>query len=342
MKFLKHQVLFLGLLLTIFISNSIVSQTNEALPFISVKGNQFVNPEGEVVIFRGVSSSDPDKLDKEGKWGKEYFSVLRSWNVNIVRFPVHPSAWRERGEENYLSLLDKGIEWAAELGMYVIIDWHSIGNLRTELYQHPMYNTTKTETFRFWKTIASKYKNNSTVAFYELFNEPTRYNGNLGKITWKQHKELMEEIIGIIYSYDTSVIPLVAGFNWAYDLTVIKYEPIAYPGVAYVTHPYPQKRDKPWEEKWEKDWGFAADQYPVIATELGFMSPDGPGAHIPVMADETYGEAIVNYFNKKGISWVAWVFDPLWSPQMIHNWDYEPTMQGKFFRKKMLELNYQK
>lgn len=336
----KNPTLFQFILICSFcFTFMIAAQTQNSLSFISVKGNSFVNEKGDTIIFRGVSTSDPNKLEKAGKWNKELLSVLKDWNVNVVRFPVHPSAWRERGEQNYLELLDKGIKLAGEFGIYVIIDWHSIGNLRTELFMLPMYNTTKTETFRFWKTIAERYKNNSTVAFYELFNEPTRYDGTLGRINWQQHKELMEEIIGIIYAHDTTVIPLVAGFNWAYELKDIRYEPVAYPGVAYVSHPYPQKREKPWEEKWESDWGFVADQYPVICTELGFMSADGRGAHIPVISDTTYGEAVVNYFNRKGISWVAWVFDPDWSPQLIDNWDFVPTTQGRFFNNKMQELN---
>lgn len=325
------------LFVSLFFLTTITAQ-NE-MSYISVKGNKFVDENGKEMIFRGVSSSDPDRLDEAGKWNDEYFSVLAEWNVNVVRFPIHPTTWRKRGEEGYLKLLDKGIELAKKYNIYVIIDWHSIGNLKTELFFKPMYNTSKKETFRFWQTISERYKNNPTVAFYELFNEPTINGGKLGKISWTEHKELMEEIIGVIYSHDTTVIPLVAGFNWAYDLTVVRYEPIAYPGVAYVTHPYPQKREKPWEEKWEQDWGFVADHYPIVASELGFMSADGPGAHIPVISDEEYGERIVNYFNKKGISWVAWVFDPVWSPQMIHSWNYEPTMQGKFFKKKFQELN---
>lgn len=339
MKKSKPLVLTYSILLLIFLFTSISAQSTK-MQFINVEGNKFVNEDGNTIIFRGVSISDPDKLEKEGMWTEDLFAELKDWNVNLVRIPVHPSAWRERGEDEYLKLLDEGIALAEKYGIYVIIDWHSIGNLRTELYQHPMYNTTKTETFRFWKTVADRYRGNPTVAFYELFNEPTRYNGTLGKISWQQHKELMEEIIGIIYAHDTTVIPLVAGFNWAYELNDIKYEPIAYEGIAYVTHPYPQKREKPWIEKWEADWGFAADRYPVIATELGFMSADGPGAHIPVISDEEYGETIVNYFNQKGISWVAWVFDPKWSPQLIQSWKFEPTMQGRFFKKKMQELNF--
>ena len=69
------------------------------------------------------------------------------------------------------------------------------------------------------------------------------------------------------------------------------------------------------------------------------MNAEGRGAHIPVISDESYGHAIIDYFEKKGISWTAWVFDPHWSPQLIDNWDFEPTTQGKLFKEKLLKLN---
>lgn len=339
MKSTSLLIVLLAVVIFSAASQSFGQNDNHKMPFIRVEGNHFVDENDSVFVFRGVSFSDPDRLAKVGHWNKAYFEAAKNWNANVVRFPVHPSAWRERGEDEYVKLLDQGIQWAAELGLYVIIDWHSIGNLRTELFQHPMYNTTKTETFRFWKTIAERYKNNPVVAFYELFNEPTHYNGTLGQLSWEQLKELMEEIIYIIYSHDESVIPLVGGLNWAYDLSPIRFAPIGFPGVAYVTHPYPQKRSAPWEEKWEQDWGFVADKYPIVATEFGFMSAEERGSHIPVVGDETYGETIINYFNKKGISWTAWVFDPGWYPQLIENWNFEPTRQGKFFRDKLMQLN---
>ncbi|MEZ4702927.1 MAG: cellulase family glycosylhydrolase [Rhodothermales bacterium] len=329
----RQTVLILVLLL------SGIAPAAAQLPFVRVDGNRFVDEQGETVVFRGVSFSDPDRLEKSGHWNEAYFDAAQSWRANVVRFPVHPSAWRERGERAYLELLDQGVAWAGERGMYVIIDWHSIGNLRTELFQHPMYNTTRTETFRFWKTIAARYAGNPVVAFYELFNEPTVQGGKLGTMTWADQKALMEELIGIIYAHDRTVIPLVAGFNWAYELGSVVEQPIAFPGVAYVSHPYPQKRPAPWVDQWEADWGHVADTYPIVATELGFMSEDGRGAHVPVIGDETYGEALIGYFDRKGISWTAWVFDPSWSPQLIENWDFEPTRQGRFFRDKLVERN---
>ena len=297
-----------------------------------------MNEAGDTVVFRGVSTSDPDRLEKAGHWNKAYLEAIREWNPNVIRFPVHPSAWRERGQEDYIQLLDDGIRWAGELSMYVIIDWHSIGNLLTETFQAPMYITTKFETCDFWNIVAARYKDNPVVSFYELFNEPTDCHGKFGSLDWANLKPLMEEIIGIIFAHDASAIPLVAGLNWAYDLTSVKDSPIGYPGIAYVTHPYPQKREQPWGEKWEADWGFVADTYPIVATELGFMSESEKGAHIPVIGDENYGNAIIDFFEKKGVSWLAWVFDPEWSPQLIQNWNFDATHQGFFFRKKIFEL----
>ncbi len=338
---MKYKSIFRSLIvLILFYSINIYANAqNNPLPFLSVEGNRFVDEDGNTVILRGVSFPDPDRLAEATQWNKRYFRTAKDWNCNVVRIPVHPQRWRERGEENYLKLLDKGIKWAGELGMYVIIDWHTIGNPITEVFFRELYNTSRAETFQFWRTIAERYAGNPVVAFYELFNEPTDYNGRLGRMSWDQYKEFIEEIIHIIYSHDDKVIPLVAGFDWAYELRHIKDNPIDIPGVAYVAHPYPQKREPPWEEKWEEDFGFAADMYPVFATEFGFMGEDELGAHIPVIGDETYGEAIIDYFNKKGISWTVWVFDPLWSPQLIRDWYFTPSRQGRFFKHKLMELN---
>jgi len=59
-----------------------------------------------------------------------------------------------------------------------------------------MYNTTKKETYEFWIAIAQRYGNNSTVAMFELFNEPTLSKGMFGTCTWAQWKEIMQVLIG--------------------------------------------------------------------------------------------------------------------------------------------------
>jgi endoglucanase len=301
---------------------------------ISVKGNSFIDETGSVVIFKGLSISDPDKIEKNGHWNRAHFETIKAWGVTLVRIPVHPVAVHQRGLAGYFKLLDEAVDWCTELGIHVIIDWHTIGNLKMEMFQNEMYNTTQGETFNFWRFVSFHYRNTPTVAFYELFNEPTIYRGMLGACSWDEWKTLVEEMIDIIYAVDTTKVPLVAGFDWAYDLRPVREHPIDRKGIGYVTHPYPNKCKIPREPKWEEAYGYVADTYPVIATELGFgRLPEG----------DDYPASIMNYFNRKGISWTAWVFDPDWGPQMIKNWDYEPTAQGEFFRDVMVgKFKYKK
>ena len=162
---------------------------------VVVKGNQFVTEDGKAIVFRGLDASDPEKLAQEQHWNREYWEAARSRGANIVRLPVHPLAWRAQGKDNYLKLLDQGVGWAKELRLYIIIDWHSIGNLAEEKYhRRDAYRTTKLETLEFWSTMARHYAGDNTVAFFELFNEPA-LGEKLGECSWQQWKQLMEDMI---------------------------------------------------------------------------------------------------------------------------------------------------
>ena len=298
------------------------------LPRISVRGNHFVDPQGNAVLFRGLAISDPDKIEAQGRWNRELFAKVREMGARVVRIPVHPIAWRERTPPVYLALLDQAVEWCTDMGLYVMIDWHSIGNLKAGLFQDPTYNTSLQETSEFWRAIARRFARHNTVAFYELFNEPTVFNNQLGRMSWDEWKRINEDLIALIRAYDPEAVPLVAGLDWAYDLTPLQTNPVEAEGIGYVTHPYAHKRTKPWEPKWEENFGFAAGKFPVIATEFGLLQ-DGGG---PV-GGAGYGPAIVKYLEGKGIGWVCWVFDPDWGPSMLSSWDgFKLTKSGEFFR----------
>ncbi len=299
---------------------------------LRVQGRQFVDAAGQPIVFRGVSIGDPDKLAKGGHWDKRIFAEIKAWGANVVRVPVHPVAWRARGPEAYLALLDQGVAWARETGLYVMVDWHVIGNLRTELMQAPMYDTTRKETYEFWREVASHYRDDPTVVLYELFNEPTEYDGTLGRLTWGQWKPILEEMVGIVRANDPSSIVVVAGLDWAYELREVLASPVDAAAVAYASHPYPQKRVEPWEEKWEADWGHVAAKYPVFVTELGYAR-DGS---VPFVGTHHYGRAIVSYMEKRGMSWAAWCFDPDWGPTLIRDWSFTPTEQGRLWKAALL------
>ena len=310
---------------------------------IRVEENGFVDESGAEFVFRGVSVADPLKLVNDEMWSFELFEVVAGWGANTIRLPIHPPAWRELGSDKYLELVDEAVVWANQLGIYLIIDWHSIGYLPTEQFQHTMYDTTIKETLGFWKSVAFRYDGVPTVAVYELFNEPTTQGNTLGARDWQEWKALNEYVIDMIYARDSSVIPLVAGFDWAYDLRNVRDAPIERDGIAYSVHPYPQKAkpDRKLEEEyfrlWEETWGFVSETHPMIASELGWVREGGYGAHIPVIDDGTYGPMIMRFMQKRGISWIAWAFDPEWSPVLITDWDFNLSEQGRFFRDAMMK-----
>lgn len=333
----KIQFYIAAVLLLVSASCTTRTETvSEPMPALKVTGNVFTDETGDTVRMTGVSFSDPDKLEREGQWNLRYFQEAKRWGCNIVRFPVHTYTWRYRKAEEYLKLLDQGVEWAAQTGMYVIIDWHAIGNLPGDKYPHFNYATDWKETVKFWKTIAGHFKGNPTVAFYELFNEPTDVERPL---SWEIWRPMMEQLIDEINIVDDGKIYLVAGMNWAYLLDEVLENPVARRNVAYVTHPYPQKREQPWEPQWEEDFGKVADVYPVVATEFGFVIKGERGEHTPVVGDETYGNAIIDYFDSKGISYTVWCFDPSWSPALLDDFDFTPSPRQGVFFKNVLQRN---
>lgn len=313
------------------------------MPLVQIDGNHFVTPDGNTILFRGIAISDPDKVARQGHWNKEHFARLKALGANIVRIPIHPIAWRERTPQAYLEMLGEAVDWCTDLKMYVMLDWHTIGNLEMEMFQDPMYVTSKQETFDFWRKISGYFAGNNTVAFYELFNEPTTYRGQLGVCSWSDWKRLVESMITVIRYSDKETIPIVGGFDWAYDLTPLHNEPINATGIAYSVHPYANKSPQPWAATWEENYGFAADTWPVFATEFshdskdipelidpekGFVSDNfklkvpekgpirgniltKPGVPIDFDGDH-YGNQIISYLERKGISWCIWVFDPDW------------------------------
>lgn len=321
---------------------SLLTEPQEAL---TVSGKDIVNESGEVVVLRGVNIGDPAKLTRQGNWNRRLFEEVAAWGANVVRLPVHPMGWRKHGAAWYMERVDEAVFWANSLGLYLIIDWHSIGNLLSEMYQHPMYFTTVTETRDFWRRMAFRYRDVPTLAVYEIYNEPTdnfigNGKGSLGQIDWESWRETLEELVDIVQVYDPQSISLVAGFNWAYDLTPVADMPLRRENIAYASHPYPQKAGlegtstrETFHAAWERQWGFAAEQYPLILTEIGWVRDDGFNPHVPVIHNEnSYGANLVNFMNERGISWTVWNFDVDWGPRMIDDWDFTPTEQGRFFR----------
>ena len=87
----------LSFFLALIVSTFAYGQSNE-LSRIGVKGNKFVTADGKQIVFRGLDTSDPNKLVKDGHWNKAYFQEMKKWGANITRFPVHPASLAGTGQ----------------------------------------------------------------------------------------------------------------------------------------------------------------------------------------------------------------------------------------------------
>ncbi len=105
---------------------------------------------------------------------------IAALGMNCLRVPIW---WRAVSDPDYggdIGYLDRCIEWCARNGVYVIIDLQgapggqcnesaNVGEPSAgDLWQKQSY---KDRTVDWWKMIAERYKDNPTVAAYDLLNE---------------------------------------------------------------------------------------------------------------------------------------------------------------------------
>lgn len=174
-------------------NNSNIDSNNSSISKLSVKGTKIVNASGQAVVLNGISTHGiawfPQYINKEA-----FQSVKNTFGANVIRIAMYsePSAGYYEG---LWSKVDEAVEYAKQVGLYVIIDWHILGD------GNP--NTYKSEAIKFFTYMSAKYKNCNNV-LYEICNEP---NGN---VSWANDiKPYAIDLIKTIRANDPDGIILV-------------------------------------------------------------------------------------------------------------------------------------
>ena len=319
-------------------SDSVINFSDlDPMKKLSVSGNRIVDENGNTVILKGMCAGDPAQLIQESRWNEDYFRKASVWGAKIFRIPVSPWSYHETGgHERIFSNLEQAVYWCKKYRMYAVIEWHSCGNIVKGIFQDPVsgYETTMPELADFWRTVSKKYRNEPTAAFYEIFNEPAAIEWKSGTLSWNEWREKADELIDTVYTYNPAAIPLVAGLDWAYDLKGYASDPLRNTGFVFSVHPYAGRTGEPWEEHWESDFGYIAENHPMIFTEIGFDPQDTIVPQI-YRATEDYGRRILDFADARGISWTAFVFYKGigWPMPLFDDWEhYTPTISGTFFK----------
>ena len=126
-------------------------------------------------------------------------------------------------------LLDNLITWCGKYDLYVIIDMHGAPGGQTgqniddspndqpELFMDTKYQD---RLIKLWVKIATRYKDNPTVAAYDLLNEPLPENTGAAPKYKHLLEPLYKRITAAIREVDTNHMITLEGANWSNDWSV--------------------------------------------------------------------------------------------------------------------------
>ena len=259
------------------------SDNNGTISKLRVSGTKIVDESGKTVVLNGISTHGiawfPQYINKDA-----VKSVKDTFGANVIRIAMYsdPSAGYYDG---LWSKVDEAVEYAKQVGLYVIIDWHILSD------GNP--NTYKSEAIRFFDYMSSKYKDCNNV-LYEICNEP---NGN---VTWANDiKPYAIDLIKTIRANDPDGIILVGTPTWSQDVDIVADDPITgYSNIMYTLHFYAATHTDWIRQKLET----AVNKgLPVFVSEFSICDASGNGWN-----DINSGNEWMKLLDKYNISFVGW------------------------------------
>lgn len=259
---------------------------------LRVVGTQLVDEDGKSVQLKGVSSmwlnweNDGYAEDKEG------LRYMRdNWNLSLIRAAMGIEAGDNsptylKNPAHAKAQVEKIVQNAIELGVYVIIDWHdhdAIGN--------------QDEAKAFFTEMAEKYGDTPNV-LYEVFNEPLR-------LDWSSAlKPYHESLRDTIRAKDSDNVILLGTPNWDQDVDVAADDPLTGNNLMYVFHFYSCSHTR---ARFLDKADYALSRgLPLFVSEWGAATADGIETDASCISEASGWH---DWMDENSISWAAWKFD---------------------------------
>lgn len=250
---------------------------------LSVNGTDIVDKNGNKFQLKGVSTHGlqwfPQYVNQEA------FTYMRdNWEINAIRLAMYSDP-NVGYTQDLHKIVDNGVKYATNSGLYVIIDWHILSD------GNP--NTNKESAIKFFKEMAEKYKDNNNV-IYEICNEPN------GDVQWERDiKPYAQDVIKEIRKIDSDAIIVVGTPTWSQDVDVVAQNPIkGYNNIMYALHFYAATHKDYLRQKLTIA---LKSGLPIFVTEFGITDASGNGA-----VDVAEANTWIDFLNKNNISWMCW------------------------------------
>lgn len=161
---------------------------------------------------KGVNLSGWLEQDTAGQVTSNYFTKddfenIKSMGCDAIRLPVH-FEHLSSGQKDFvispkvLAILDKCVQWAEDLNLYLIIDNHSSNGSGKG-----MTADIEKKLAEIWTQVADRYKNASSLIIYEIHNEPF----GIDRAKWGK---VQGRTIDLIRAIDTKHTIVVGGADW--------------------------------------------------------------------------------------------------------------------------------
>ncbi len=319
MKKIVGAVLIIALVILMFYGvksdiNSIKDKIKEDLDSVSYNGwlkvqdTKLLNSKNEEIQLRGISTHGI-------QWFEELYTynnikkLKNEWNINVFRVAMYtdPKVDGYIKDKTLKNKVMQLIEYAKELDMYVIIDWHILEDNNPNQY--------KSEALEFFDELSFIYQNTPNVIF-EICNEPN------GDVSWQQDvKPYAQDVINIIRKNSPNSLIIVGIPDWCKDLENVSKDPLDLNNIMYATHFYAGTDDRVLKSKMSD---FLDHGLPIFVSECGITDATGDGK---VYEDKF--TSWIDFLNDKKISWIFWAFSNKDESSSLLTKDYKVSQESK-------------
>lgn len=253
---------------------------------LHVDGADLMDENGEKFQLYGMSTHGigwfPQYINQDS------FRTLRDdWNTNCIRLAMYTAETggycTDGNQEDLKALVKSGVEYAAQLGMYVIIDWHILSD------QNP--NTYKDSALAFFEEMSSAYKDYDNV-LYEICNEPNT------SASWEDVKNYANEVIPVIRANNDSAVIIVGTPTWSQDIDQAAASPLEFDNIMYSLHFYAATHTDSLRSRLET---CEENGLPVFISEFGMCDASGNGGN-----DFKQTQKWMDLIEKYNVSFMCW------------------------------------
>ena len=170
------------------------------------------------------------------------YRLMRNSGANVVRLCISRFYWNYPIWQNKL---DQIIDWCGQLGLHVILDYHSKTQDPSAWSDMDKIDeiTAPADWIDWLKEVAFRYKNNPTVCGINVMNEPPPYTAWSSAGYTKDEADMAWrnaalEVARALHSVNPNLLVFVGNNNWCASLEQFILNPLPEPNVVYVFHRY--------------------------------------------------------------------------------------------------------